>query len=390
MSQSRPSYLSRHIQTPSTLYLKVLEFPDNPPRSSWYLDVGPGIARRVFMQNTRQGPVGLVVHPVSQWFREYADGCWESVLLLDAPLEESASPSRWSTWSETLGSFSPIQDNLGSKQSLLVPLMNHLHTYRAPLWALAPQGVGTSCSLRMACIMLEKFVLSNWQQTLSFLQYDAETLDLLHLSADDSANYDAAVLKLEMFRFLAAMCCLVMQRNLHQLAINPTDEIYYYWKLQESANSRTGSGSPDSNLMIPINVSDWFFIFKQLHILKEYVQQQVDSHLAALKMCEDKRRQSESQHLGLMTLLLAVFVPMSFSTGLFSMTEDFTAGKPKFWIYWYFRLAELMNRAYYWWLARVRWWRLNSFSWASENLEDLELGVELGTVGELSAYAVED
>ncbi|KAL6409968.1 hypothetical protein AUP68_06375 [Ilyonectria robusta] len=59
------------------VYLEVLEFPDNPPRSSWYLDVGPGIARRVFMQNTRQGPVGLVVRPVSQWLREYPDGCWE-------------------------------------------------------------------------------------------------------------------------------------------------------------------------------------------------------------------------------------------------------------------------------------------------------------------------
>ncbi|UPL00772.1 hypothetical protein LCI18_011706 [Fusarium solani-melongenae] len=307
----RKSDLHLHL-----VYPEVINLSDDLPSSCCYLDVRPDIAREVIIQDTRQGPVGLVVRPVSQWFREYPDSYWEF------------SSYWWSPWSETPGSFSLIQDDLGSKQSLPVRLASRLHTDRASLWALAPQGVGTSCSLRMTCIILERFALSNWQQTLSFLQYNASTLDILHLSADDPTNYGIAIARLAMFKILA---------------------------------TTSGSGSSDGNPIIPINASDWVFIFKELHILKELMQERVDSYLATRKMYEDKRSQSQSHRLGLMTLLLGVFVPMSFSTGLFSMAEDFAAGKPKFWIFWCVSIPLTIIVFAVWQLANMRYFRRMRF-----------------------------
>jgi CorA-like Mg2+ transporter protein len=81
-------------------------------------------------------------------------------------------------------------------------------------------------------------------------------------------------------------------------------------------------------------IEDFRSLQEQFRDLRSQATSLVGSMISISTLLDNKRNMNESRSVSRLTILGAVFLPLSFTTGLFSMGADYLPGAPKFRLYW--------------------------------------------------------
>jgi Mg2+ and Co2+ transporter CorA len=81
-------------------------------------------------------------------------------------------------------------------------------------------------------------------------------------------------------------------------------------------------------------VEDFQFLQEKFQDLGGQASNLVRSMISISALLDNKRNINESRSVSRLTILGAVFLPLSFTTGLFSMGAEYLPGAPKFRLYW--------------------------------------------------------
>lgn len=180
-------------------------------------------------------------------------------------------------------------------------------------------------------IIAQKIALSDWMLTLSFLRRDYDGLHL-HQFADEDIDpevIDKILTEIASSRDLISKCCTFARRNLINLGVCPTDELYFSrWKEK-----------PDHPLLE--TNADWTFLYFELQNWKSETDVLINTQMSLLNELDRKREivdsdreKEESRDLTRLTYLGAIFGPVTFTSGILSMGYDFAPGQGKFWVFW--------------------------------------------------------
>ena len=196
-------------------------------------------------------------------------------------------------------------------------------------------------------IILQKIALSDWMLTLAFLRRDFDALRIHQIASEnvDVDNIDKTLTEAASSRNLISKCCSFARRNLISLGIQPTEELYFsQWK------TKTKDPLGETNC-------DWTFLYMELEHWKADTDVLINYWITLLNVLNSKRQVADSERekeetrdLNRLTYLGAVFGPVTFTAGIFSMADDFAPGKGKFWIFWLTWIPMT--------LFIILWWRM--------------------------------
>ncbi|PMD41160.1 hypothetical protein L207DRAFT_527819 [Hyaloscypha variabilis F] len=107
------------------------------------------------------------------------------------------------------------------------------------------------------------------------------------------------------------------------------------WNLQELENSRsqTQRASDTSPSTQDSGQEDWLFIRKRLEFCEASSRDIVASALGLLSLIESHKSVEEAESARVLALLGTVYLPLSLTAGLLSMSGSFTPGQSQFWIF---------------------------------------------------------
>ncbi|KAF5567599.1 hypothetical protein FPHYL_3222 [Fusarium phyllophilum] len=94
-----------------------------------------------------------------------------------------------------------------------------------------------------------------------------------------------------------------------------------------STNSTPNSLSSDFQ-------QDFQYIYMQLRVLKARADLLNESLTGLTGILGNKRSIREAKTVKTLTLVALIFIPLSFTSALFSMYDDFLPGRERFWVFW--------------------------------------------------------
>jgi hypothetical protein len=172
---------------------------------------------------------------------------------------------------------------------------------------------------------LKKIVASNWMPPL--LYFDA-TLDRLEyaLARSNVEGLTGAARHWSDVEYWHRRCsksCDQLEQTLFNLGRDPfsTHDIFVP---RSQIATRTEADKCEE---------DFLYIYRQMHELKKRSQRLGFSLSNLIGIIESKRSADEAHGIKVLTLLGMLFVPLAFTTGLFSMSGNFAPGESKFWVY---------------------------------------------------------
>lgn len=180
-------------------------------------------------------------------------------------------------------------------------------------------------------IILQKIALSDWMLILAFLRrdYDALHLNQFVNQAIDPVKIDRMMTEISSSRNLVSKCCSFARKNLVNLAIHPTEELYFFGWIEKPQD--------------PLKEADagWTFLYFELKNWKTDTDVLIDTQMTLLKTLDRKRamvdseqQAKESRDLTRLTYLGAIFGPVTFTARILSMSSAYAPGGGKFWVFW--------------------------------------------------------
>lgn len=79
---------------------------------------------------------------------------------------------------------------------------------------------------------------------------------------------------------------------------------------------------------------DFRYIYHRLKVLKDRADTLMQSMMGLASIAGNRQNLEEAKRLKRLNLLALVFVPLAYTSSLFSMADDFMPGKTSFWVYW--------------------------------------------------------
>jgi hypothetical protein len=81
-------------------------------------------------------------------------------------------------------------------------------------------------------------------------------------------------------------------------------------------------------------IEDFAALYQRLQYCKDKIESLMPVVMGAFSLLEAQQRAMETKHLTFLTTLATIFLPLSFSTSLFSMSGDYSPGERHFGIFW--------------------------------------------------------
>lgn len=126
-------------------------------------------------------------------------------------------------------------------------------------------------------------------------------------------------------------------QSLHKLDI--LKRFVEYWILKEENLDQ--ARLQVANTMTRERLITWNLLRGDIRYLEEQIMQQARSLEALnpiitslIQLVDSKRAISQAEDTRRLTYIAILFIPLSFITGIFSMTEPYGPGSDRFWIYW--------------------------------------------------------
>lgn len=172
---------------------------------------------------------------------------------------------------------------------------------------------------------LNRVIASNWMQ---FIVYFDEVIDRLEyaLARADIKVLDGVENHLTDVEFWHRRCrksCEHLERTTYALQSD-----FNVNRGTSFVNSQTSSGSA-----IYKCTDDFLYIYNQTSALRERCQYLNQSLTYVISIVQYKRSSDEATSLRILTVLGMLFVPLTFASGLFSMSDEFKPGAKHFWVY---------------------------------------------------------
>jgi hypothetical protein len=207
-------------------------------------------------------------------------------------------------------------------------------------------------------IILQKIALSDWMLTLAFLRRDYDALHLNQFADEtiDPVKIDRMMTEIGSSRNLVSKCCSFARKNLINLGVHPTEELYF---------SRWTEKPQDP---LKETNADWTFLYFELQNWKTDTDVLIDTQMTLLKtldrkraMADSERQGKESRDLTRLTYLGAIFGPVTFTAGILSMPSAYGPGGGKFWVFWvtWIPLTILIVSVWWTWHIFGNWWNDN-------------------------------
>lgn len=133
-------------------------------------------------------------------------------------------------------------------------------------------------------IILQKIALSDWMLTLAFLRRDYDALKLNQFADEDADPNDIDKLMAEIAssRHLIAKCCSFARRDLVNLGICPTDELYFSrWREIKDPMHETAC--------------DWTFLYLELQHWNRDTAELLNNEIRLLKALDSKGAVTDSK-----------------------------------------------------------------------------------------------
>ena len=171
-----------------------------------------------------------------------------------------------------------------------------------------------------ASFFLKSIIAANWMQ---FLVYFDEIIDRLEYAlarADINAlnGVENHLVDVAHWHRRCWKSCEQVEHAIHALQSNSHLN-------QDSFHLTTGS--------VFTNVNDFVYIHKKLCALTKRCQRLSLSLTNVISVIQSRQASEEAHSLKILTLLGMLFVPLTFLSGIFSMSGDFLPGQSRFWVY---------------------------------------------------------
>ena len=173
---------------------------------------------------------------------------------------------------------------------------------------------------------LKSIIAANWMQ---FLVYFDEIIDRLEyaLARADIKTLDGVENHLVDVEFWYRRCwksCEQVERSKRTI--------------QYSSNLDHGTSLPNSQITALTgstftSMEDFVHIYNQMCALKERCHRLSLSLTHVISVIQSRQSSEEANSLKILTLLGMLFVPLTFVSGIFSMSGEFLPGANKFWVY---------------------------------------------------------
>ncbi|PNP78652.1 hypothetical protein FNYG_07998 [Fusarium nygamai] len=95
-----------------------------------------------------------------------------------------------------------------------------------------------------------------------------------------------------------------------------------------------GSTDPAPNPLSSEFQQDFQYIYMQLRVLKTRADLLNESLTGLTGILGNKRSIREAKTVKTLTLVALIFIPLSFTSALFSMSDEFLPGRESFWVFW--------------------------------------------------------
>ncbi len=245
--------------------------------------------------------------------------------------------------------FVPWPENLQHKPIMSSPVHQSIKSELMRYLNANFPALSSSSTLDDMCIILQKIILSQWMLVLAFMSRDLRTLYIHRIPGSDWDEVEKIVHNLMSFQSVIRQSHRMMRRNLLNLGINPTDELYFVgWKAEEGDK---GSSCD----------CDWAYICRELRERQDNAILLIDGMFHDITVIDSKRAESEADrerqeemNVSRITALGAFLVPMSVTSGIFSMAAEFSPGGNKFWLFWVISLPFS--------ILLIIWWQLLNHS----------------------------
>jgi Mg2+ and Co2+ transporter CorA len=122
------------------------------------------------------------------------------------------------------------------------------------------------------------------------------------------------------------------QQSLHKLQM--TRQFVEHWRAKEQTPSQVREAPSDQ-------LSNWDLLVMDLRYLEEQIEQHARS-LEALspimtslvQLIDSHKSIAQAEDIRRLTYIAIAFIPLTYITGLFSMSEPYGPGRKYFWVYW--------------------------------------------------------
>ena len=130
---------------------------------------------------------------------------------------------------------------------------------------------------------------------------------------------------------------------------------------------------------------DFQYIYFRLKILKERADTLMQSMTGLASIAGNRQNLEEAKRVKRLNLLALLFVPLAYTSSLFSMQDDYAPNKGSFWVYWVSALSVValtvittwlldsaLDDAAQWDVPFSKWWRKKQNSKAEPSTEKKE------------------
>ncbi|KAJ5692134.1 hypothetical protein N7462_001557 [Penicillium macrosclerotiorum] len=104
------------------------------------------------------------------------------------------------------------------------------------------------------------------------------------------------------------------------------------WELERNMDALGLYSKTD--VLEPWEAEAWDRLRQAVQMLKVKTDNILQAYMQAVSIRESVTSNKQALHVGYLTSLATVFIPISFVAAIFSMGGDFAAGESRFWVYW--------------------------------------------------------
>jgi hypothetical protein len=107
------------------------------------------------------------------------------------------------------------------------------------------------------------------------------------------------------------------------------------WELRRNMDALGIGCSSDSSRTTEAWEADaWQGLHVVIGDLKARLDVMLQAYMQSISVRETSDANEQARHVGYLTSLATIFIPLSFVAAVFSMGGDFAAGESRFWVYW--------------------------------------------------------
>jgi hypothetical protein len=172
-----------------------------------------------------------------------------------------------------------------------------------------------------ASFFLKSIIAANWMQ---FLVYFDEIIDRL----------EYALARADINALDGVENHLVDVAHWHRRCRKSCEQVEHAIQaLQAHSHLHKDSSSPLTTGSVFASIDDFVYIHKKLCALTKRCQRLSLSLTHVISVIQSRQASEEAHSLKILTLLGMLFVPLTFLSGIFSMSGEFLPGESSFWIY---------------------------------------------------------